>query len=159
MKRFRLITRMAGITACLSVLTACATPSQMYWDAKVKEMCEKDGGVTVYEKVMLKQEEYKSMTDKNGRLHIPFEIEEKESKYYRKTETVMINKENPKIGKGIHKIIRRQDKKILGTRVTYIRSGGDILVVDHESSYNCNDLNNEVPSLVDSIFNIQGESK
>jgi hypothetical protein len=33
--------------------------NKAYWDHKVRELCEKDGGVTVYEAIELSPEEFK----------------------------------------------------------------------------------------------------
>ena len=63
MNIFRLTVRATGIVLCLLILNACATPSQVYWDAKVKELCEKDGGITVYKKL-----KYQEKTIRNGNM-------------------------------------------------------------------------------------------
>lgn len=115
-----------------ALLYACATPSQVYWDNKVKEMCEKDGGVTVYEKVKLTQDEF-------NKLEIPFKKYAKsDALYYRVSLDDIVINDNPRVWKGGQKIIRKNDEKILGTQIYYGRRGGDISTgVSESSHYGC----------------------
>ena len=50
----------------LPLLSACATPSQIMADAEVRRLCEKDGGIKVYETVKLPAERF----DEYGRISI-----------------------------------------------------------------------------------------
>ena len=45
--------------------------NKAYWDYRVKQMCEADGGVTVYERVFLSELEYESHSGSDGRLIAP----------------------------------------------------------------------------------------
>ncbi len=51
----------------LPLLSACATPSQIMADAEVRRLCEKDGGIKVYETVKLPAEQF----DRYGRIFVP----------------------------------------------------------------------------------------
>jgi len=137
---------------CSIFLSACATPSQVYWDHKVKELCEKDGGVTVYEKMELTKEEF-------NKLDIPFEkLAKPDSLYYRVSlEDIVIN-DSPRVWKGGQKIIRRNDGKVLGIQITYSRRGGDIPTgISHDSHFGCEQVEGVNLSLTKSIFSIKGE--
>ena len=46
-----------------------------YWDHKVTEMCEKDGGIKIYERVQLDEAEYNLYINKFGQLSIPIDEE------------------------------------------------------------------------------------
>lgn len=46
----------AALVVALLYLVYCEA-NKAYWDSKVRELCEKDGGVTVFEKVELAQGE------------------------------------------------------------------------------------------------------
>jgi hypothetical protein len=129
------------------LLAACATPSQMYWDHRVKELCEKDGGVTVYEKVELTKEEF-------NKLDIPFEKHAKpDTPYYRVSLVDVVINDSPRVWKGGQKIVRRSDGKVLGMQIYYARRGGDILTGISESShYGCEQINNINLDIDKSIF-------
>jgi len=134
------------------LISACATPSQVYWDHKVKELCEKDGGVTVYEKVELTKDEF-------DKLDIPFERNAKSnSPYYRVSLDDVVINDSPKVWKGGQEIIRKSDGKVLGVQVSYGRRGGDVTTgVSEPSHYECNQIDGINLSLTKSVFLIKGE--
>lgn len=141
-----------GLALCAFSINGCATPSQAYWDAKVKELCEKDGGVTVFERVELTKYEYEH-------LNIQFEkFGKTDNLYYRESlEKIVIN-ENPRVWKGGQKIIRRTDGKVLGTQISYGRRGGDIPTgISEESHFGCEDIKSINLDIDKSIFSIKGE--
>lgn len=107
---------------------------KLYWDAKVRELCAKDGGVKVYETVELPQE----MFDKYGNLNLPPKdnIGPKDQYCY-EWNTHSFRKGNPEIWRDHIRIIRLKDKKIMGEAIGYSRRGGDLPGPWHESSYRC----------------------
>src|SRR4051812_37644081 len=44
---------------------------QHYWDAKVREMCEKDGGVRIFEKLRLSKADVQLLTQGDGKIGVP----------------------------------------------------------------------------------------
>lgn len=107
---------------------------KMYWDAKVRELCAIDGGVKVYERVLLPSKIF----DKYGNVGIVNKRHAKPSDgYYFQTENVYLRKDNPKIIRSVTQIIRRDDNKNLGESIRYGRSGGDLPGPWHPSSYGC----------------------
>jgi len=119
--------------------------NKAYWDHKVKQWCEKDGGVTVHEKVELTKEEYEN-------LKIPFEGNSNNSAYFYRLENFVINDDNPKVSRGEQSVVRRSDSKKLGSLVRYGRSGGDIIPIDHPTHYGCEDIESINIRLTNSIF-------
>ena len=134
-----------------ALLYACATPSQVYWDNKVKELCEKDGGVTVYETVELTKEEKEKLQIRNTKYAT------KNDMYYSEIYSENISDGNPKIFKTKYLIFRSSDKKLIGKQVDYGRIGGDIPNgISHPSSYSCDKagISTEIEK---EIFIIKGE--
>jgi len=109
---------------------------KMYWDAKVRELCAKDGGVKVYETVELAPE----LLDKVGRIWIPYKSEAKPSDpYYYDVEKRYYHEDDPQVTRRQTRIIRRSDGKVLGEYISYSRSGGDLPGPWFGSSYSCPD--------------------
>jgi len=110
-----------------------------YWDHKVTEMCEKDGGIKIYERVQLDEAEYNLYINKFGQLSIPIDEEAPESiRYIRKDNREFIRRNNPTVRRYESVIIRRTDNKILGKRIAYSRVGGDSIAL-HPSIFSCPD--------------------
>lgn len=154
MNVFKLTVRAAGSAFCLLVLNACATPSQAYWDAKVKELCEKEGGVKVYEKVTLTQEEYKAMNGRNGIVLVPIERPSKKSNfpYYLVQEVTYVNK-NPDVKKLRLRYFRRNDNMVIGEYVDISRISDE-----KKGSFSCHDVSGvKMPMAEKEIFVIRGE--
>ena len=129
-----------------------------YWDSKVREMCEKDGGVTVFEHVTISEEEYERLRGIQGGLPIPFadDTKNKEYPYFRDTNQSRIREWNPEVARLEMSIKRRSDGKILARSVHYWRRGGDIPTgIFHDSSFGCP----EQSVLSREIFRISGGSK
>jgi len=125
--------------------------NKAYWDHQVKQMCEKDGGVTVYEKVELTKEEYESLKipfDKDGKFSTP---------YYRVTTEYVVISGYPKVGKSGQIIVRRSDKKTLGMLTHYGRGGGDAIPIDHPSHYGCENIDGINNNLTNSVFTVRGQ--
>lgn len=117
-----------------------------YWDYKVKAWCAEDGGVKVFERVVLDDPRYLD-AEKNVRIppifeenldYPPLPLEAKLSDaYFKRTETKIIRDDAPRVGRSEVQVFRASDKKMLGKEVSYGRSGGDLFVVDHHSSFRC----------------------
>lgn len=117
-----------------------------YWDHRVKELCEKHGGIKIYETVQLDKDEYRQYLNQDGKLFIPSEEEvSHEGKYIRVYNRYFINHSNPIVRKHELLVKRMSDNKIIGRRISYSRVGGDIIAF-HPSKYSC-------PSNTESLFN------
>lgn len=119
--------------------------NKAYWDHRVKEMCEKDGGVTVFEKIYLTKYDKKNM-----RLRDVSHANQKDD-YYSEFHSESIKYGSPEILKTIFLIYRSLDKKVIGRQVDYMRVGGDMPNgVSHPSSYNCDKagISTEIEKLI-----------
>lgn len=122
---------------------------KIYYDAQVRELCAKDGGVTVYEQVWLPVEKF----DKWGNIHIPAKDKVKtDDQYYFERTTKYLRKGNPELWRSRHIVARKSDGKVMGEAIRYARRGGDLSGPWHSTSYSCPESDSE-PSLYKSIFN------
>jgi len=117
-------------------------------------MCEEDGGVTVYEKVTLTQQEYEKYGGIKGSISLSSkELRKVENPYFTENTTKIIRKSKPKVYRSEYLVKRRDDERILARYVDYSRVGGDFFAL-HPSSFGCPNHNF---SLSKQIFIIEGE--
>jgi hypothetical protein len=149
-----------GPVLLLIVIFSGCELNKAYWDYQVTKMCKKDGGVTVYEKVELSQDEYKKYGGVNGVIPVRSEKYSRADKfdYLAKTEYILMRESNPKLSKSHSWIYRKKDKKVMGEFVSYGRSGGDFpTIIQHPSSFSCADVVGIELDIEKQIFNIKGE--
>jgi len=129
-------------TIVLLLLSACATPSQIMVDAEVRRLCEKDGGIKVYETVKLPAERF----NEYGQIRIPYkEITKPEDDYYYESLRTFLETGYTQVWRSHIKVYRNTDKKIIGEAISYARRGGDVPGPWHSSSFRCSEeagLNN-----------------
>jgi rRNA maturation protein Nop10 len=133
--------------------------NKAYWDYRVKELCEKDGGVTVFEKVKLSKEEYELNEGRNGAINVMSEDTSKTAHQYAwKSITKVINSNQPHVWRTEYVTYRKSDNKELGTWVIYSRRGGDFPTgVSHPSKFSCRDIEGFETDVIKVIFLIEGE--
>lgn len=121
-----------------------------YWDAQVRELCAKDGGVKVYEKVKLPSTEFNEwMQPKNYR---PTKGENALGDSYRVATSVRyFNEWNPQVARHHIQLWRRSDNRLLGESISYSRGGGDFPSPSHGSSFICPREYGDIP-LISKIF-------
>ena len=113
--------------------------NKMYWDNKIKTMCDKDAGLTIYEKVTVSENQYKVIRSPLANVVIlPLENKMKSGDPY------FIRYDRKKMGKIFlyitrdeQFIVRRSDGKILSEVVSYSRVGGDFPVGFEQSYSSC----------------------
>jgi len=112
-----------------------------YWDHKVRLMCEKDGGLTIYEKVTISRSRNKNLfSEVNGILNIPYDLIAKpDHAYYAKSEPEKVIRESaPKVWQDEYLHIRKADNKVIARQRYYARRGGDFPIgIAHDSSFSC----------------------
>ncbi|MES9830210.1 MAG: hypothetical protein ABW201_18270 [Candidatus Thiodiazotropha sp.] len=120
---------------------------KMYYDVQVREMCAKDGGITVFETVELPAEMFNRWGQPNfynqtlGEDALGQEyIFRKEIKYYRK--------QDPAVSRRSYRVIRKSDNKLIGESVVYGRGGGDLPGPWQGSNYRCPVNGGDIPLLV-----------
>ena len=118
---------------------------KMRWDAKVEELCLKEGGVQVVEHVILTQEEYDRNDGIGDHIIITDEYNAKpEYEFVTKSEFMTIN-EGSSYGQGwepeVHKVVstiyRRFDMQRMQVSTNFYRRGGDAPSFSHPSSFSC----------------------
>lgn len=143
-RKARTFLRATAAIALSSALAACAgwVPGrQSYWDSKVKEMCKKDGGMTIYEHVKLTHRQYRELGGAMGIVSVPLRRTAKPgSPYVADTRYTTIHEANPKVYRRETSIVRTSDSKVLARQIQYMRIGGDFPSPAHESSYSCADV-------------------
>lgn len=110
-------------------------------DEEVRRLCVQDGGVKVYETVMLSEAEYSQLQSRHGEFSIPFKNRAREDDlYYYEVETKYLKKGNPEMWRSEYRLVRKADEKVLAVSVHYARRGGDVPGPWHESSFGCPDI-------------------
>jgi hypothetical protein len=137
--------------ACLVAgCSAWAPQQQAEFDAQVERLCAQDGGITVYEKVVLPREQL----DAGGRPRIPERIDVTPGDaYYRESENRLLlgSDEALSLRREEIRYVRRSDAKILGRSVRYVRRGGEVQSPAQTSFHAC-PARAEGPSFEGAIF-------
>lgn len=136
------------IFLCVCLYGYCEL-KKAYWDREVRMLCEKDGGVKIYEKVELSPGEYPELITDRGVLMIPLKSHAKKTDpFYLGGNIETLRSGSPTIFRLEQSIVRRKDNKKLSVQVLYSRRGSDFPVgFGPESSFQCgNDIDNIVLS-------------
>ena len=133
-----------AIVALLILVFGFYEGRKAYWDSEVKAMCEKEGGIQVYERVVIPAR----YLDRDGNIKIPtantdptrkpfsWEAKPDDLFYYTRDHKTIVSGRLV-VGRDEVTIVRRVDKKILGKAVTFGRGGGDFPTYAHPSSFRC----------------------
>lgn len=133
--------------------------NKAYWDHRVAELCEKDGGAVVFERVILTKEEYELNDGRKGVINVMSEDTSKTTHQYAwKSITKIINEKKPYVRRTEYVTYRKSDNEKLGLLITYSRRGGDFpTVISHPSSFSCKDIIGFEQDLNINIFIFKGE--
>ena len=102
-----------------------AVGENMWLDHQVRKLCAKDGGVKVYETVILPTEQYNEYAGRNWILPDKSRANPSDQYYYER-ETHYYRKGRPQMSRSQTRIIRRSDGKVLGEYIHYGRGGGGL---------------------------------
>ncbi len=109
---------------------------KLWLDHKVRELCAVDGGVRVYETVMLPREKFNQWRQPN--FYSPTQGEDALGpEYVFKEESPDFENKDAKAFRYHYKVIRRSDQKVLGETTSYERRGGDLPGPWQPSSFTC----------------------
>lgn len=145
------------LASVLVPLTGC----ERWWlDRQMEELCRKDGGIHIYEKVILPASEYNNAGEPFAKYaRAAKSLEDRLGPDYRYVveRTVVGGRPDarPERGEGVlervrEAVIRRSDGKLLGQIVRYVRSGGDMFTFGFQpSGSHCP---RRLPGLLGSIF-------
>ena len=135
--RARLFAPMRGpITAAAACMALLGLAGCERWtlDRQMEELCKKDGGVKVYERVTLPASEFNDLGTPLYRYYKPGVLPDDrlgpEYRYVTRREILVGEHADPAYGQGqlarhYWAIYRRADGKLLGEQVQYERIGGD----------------------------------
>ena len=126
-------------TVCITGCKAYVPGQSAYWDERIQGLCEKDGGIVVYETVRLTGDEYAALGGRSKGLSIPTKSTWKPGfPYLRERHETTLHKQSPEVVRSEERIVRVSDGKVLGTTVHYWRRGGDLPTgLGHESYFIC----------------------
>lgn len=132
---------------------------QSYWDAKVREMCAKDGGVRIIEQIIVSPSQVKLLPKVGDYFGVALELLAKpeEPAFIRVRET-LLRENNPSVVRYEQEIIRRVDGRVVGVAVSYGRGGGDFPSPSHPSSYHCPEYG-QIYEGIHKVYRIEGVSK
>ena len=151
--------RSIAICSALALATIALFGCERYGlDKKMQELCEKDGGVNVFQKVVLPSKAF-------GADGIPFSRYWLDSTLIGTTNRLgpnyryvvserVLKAGDPMKGQGqlvrrTERIYRVEDQTLLGESVWYGRAGGDLIVLEHFSTAGCP---SPVESLLTAVF-------
>jgi len=148
-----------SLTAALAGCAGYVPGRQAYWDAQVREMCERDGGVMIYTQIEVSEAQAVALPKIGPYFSISPRTTAKSNALAFWDESVTIlHDANPRVWRSEQVIRRRGDEKIIARVIRYIRVGGDIPSPAHSSSFTCPD---EAGLLAqrEKVFVVQGEQK
>ncbi|AQQ67173.1 hypothetical protein Mag101_05625 [Microbulbifer agarilyticus] len=131
--------------------------NKAYWDKQVSRMCEEEGGVVIFERVVLSDSEYQRNDGNDGSIRVmPEETSKEKHEYAWRSNTVVINASKPYVRRTEYTVYRKDGGEELGKKVTFSRRGGDFPTgIMHESSFSCSDKFGFDINIVNEIFKIE----
>lgn len=176
----RVLWRRTGVVLYkgLIVVTSVAVFMGLLWlaagekwllDRQVRELCEKDGGIRVYETVTLPPDKFNKYGQVNfyrpdqgeGALG-PEYIYKWDIQYYKKGEPAVNGAQEISMRRDHVSIVRKSGIKLLGEVILYHRAGGDLPGPWMPSSYHCpGALEANSVILMNKIFikSVEGDNK
>ena len=130
-----------------------------YWDAQVREMCAKDGGVTVLEQISISKEQEEYLPHVDGVVAVTREsLSDPRAPAFSKIVETIVESGNPSVLRYEQVIVRRADKTATARVVIYVRTGGDLPSPAFPSNYYCPPLS-KINSEISKVFRIEEATK
>ncbi len=150
------VTLAVMLTGCLGYVPG----QQSYWDAQVREMCARDGGVQIFEKLRVSKLDIDLLGKIDGKIGVPIKaLAHPKAPVYAELNITEIRDWNPRVSRSESIIIRRSDQTIMAKSVLYARSGGDLPTgVSEGTTFTCPDLK-MIRSDLQQLFILEGDSK
>lgn len=154
--------KIAAITVVATTLFGClgyVPGRQSYWDAKVREMCAKDGEVQIFEKLRVSKADLNFLSVVEGRISLPVkELAHPKAPAYAEITRTYLRQANPEVSRNEVTIVRRTDQATIARWIVYGRFGGDLPSPGHPSSFSCPDQRKILADLQE-LFIVEGDSK
>ena len=157
------LVEVSAVLASITILAGCAgyvPGAKSHWDSKVKEMCKKDGGVTVYQQVHVSKDEVSRhvLPTNAGRLSVaPKGLAHPDAPVYAIDRVTTLKEGNPIVRRTETDIVRRRDGAVVAKLVRYARLGGDFPPgVMEGSSFVCPDPLAMYLELSNRLFIVEG---
>ena len=126
-----------GIVALMILAVGFYEGRKAYWDHKIRELCEKDGGGKVLRTIDLNRQEYSHLLNKFGKLETPLDRSgADDALIVQKQTSTYIRRNDPEVRRDVTVVIRKSDSAILAESVIYSRVGGDLIAL-HPSYFSC----------------------
>lgn len=129
-----------------------------YYDRQVSELCAKDGGVEIYETVVLPAEQFDKLKQRNFVLFSKA-LAEPNDEYYRASDDRYYKQGFINFVRMESRIVRRNDGKVLGKSIRYGRVGGDLPGPWHHSSFTCPDPGNPLSPKFETVIFQRGDEQ
>ena len=130
-----------------------------YWDSKVKERCEQDGGVRILERIRIRKADIVLLGHNDGKISVPVkDLASQDAPVYSESKTTHLREWAPEVRRIETSVIRRADQKTVARWIYYSRIGGDFPTFAHPSSFGCPDLR-RITSDLEHLFIVEGDSK
>ncbi len=109
-----------------------------YWDYRVREMCEEDGGVKTKEIIDVDEGTYESLKNKFGQIDIPSKGDPRSigSIAVHSYKDVYIRRSDPEVRRSELAVTKGSSGVVVATSTTYSRVGGDLFAL-HPSHFSC----------------------
>ena len=131
-----------------------------YWDSNVREMCEKDGGVKIFEKLRISKADIDLLGRVDGKIGVPIKaLAHPNAPAYAELKITDLREWNPRVSRSESTIVRREDQAVVAKSVVYARSGGDFPTgLSEGTAFVCPDLK-AITSDLQRLFIVEGDSK
>lgn len=128
-----------------------------YWDYRVWEMCEKDGGVKANETIDVDAKTYESLKNKFGQIDIPRSDDPRSAGAIavHTYKDVYIRRSDPEVRRSELAVIRVSNGAVVATSTTYSRVGGELFAL-HPSYFSCPSAPKDFFA---SVINLKGVTK
>ena len=128
------------------------------WDRKITELCEEDGGITVFERVDVSLSKYPNLRITRNGVSAPNErFADSSDPFYHTSGSEVLQPRMPRITRHETSYVRYGDGKILGRLIIYSRAGGDFPKgLGAATSFSCRAIPEIDTNLSQAVFNIIG---
>jgi hypothetical protein len=153
------VQKIVGGLLLLLILSACAgwmPGRQAYWDAQVKQMCKADGGVKIFDQIVVSASEAAALPKVGDFFAVtPETLAKDKHPAFSRLTTKAVRERDPSVIRYEQEIVRKSDLRVVAIAISYARGGGDFPVGDHPSTFWCPDPN-EIYEGLHRIYRVQG---